>query len=58
MAKGRFTFAGKVSFFMIKISARENEIIVNVKIEAPLLKIYHLFIDYVRQFRRFSFNSS
>ena len=44
MAKGRFTFAGRVSFFMIKISASENEIIINVKIDAPLLKAYHLLL--------------
>lgn len=43
MASGRFTFAGRVSFFMIKISASENEIIMNVKIDAPLLKTYHLY---------------
>ncbi len=45
MASGRFTFAGRESFFMIKISASENEIIMNVNIDAPLLKAYHLLLS-------------
>jgi hypothetical protein len=37
MAKGRFMPLGSVSFFKIRISAKQKETIINVKIDAELL---------------------